>query len=137
MSLPRFRTDGRTIYAEALDEVQQENSLVDLKNCQSVFKDIVKPSLYDVITYDNDMQQAMRWHPEGTRSPIIVIDPARQFGAPIIEETGTPTNTLYQSYLAEGTDTKALTVTSKVYDVPLKAVEAAVRFEQALKRTVH
>lgn len=136
MSLPRFRTDGRTIYAEAMHEEMQENSLVDLRNRQSVFKDIIKPSLYDGLEYDEQKRHASRWYPVGRRSPIV-IDPARQFGAPIIEATGTPTYTLYQSYLAEGADAKALAITSRVFDVQAKSVAAAIRFEEQLKRTVH
>ena len=136
MSLPRFKTDGRTIYAEAVSEEMNDNSLVDLKSRQSVFKDIIRPSLYDGLVYDTDQRHANRWYPDGVKS-CIVIDPARRFGAPIIEATGTPTSTLHAAYLAEGADPNALTITSRVYGVPLKAVEAAVRFEQALKRTMH
>ncbi|CAN7217267.1 hypothetical protein [Acidovorax sp. Leaf78] len=136
MSLPRFKTDGRTIYAEALHEELQENSLVDLRDRQSVFKEIITPSLYDGLEYDQKQQQASRWFPAGRKSPIV-IDPARQFGAPIIDATGTPTNVLYQAYMAEGSDTKALSATSRVYDVPSKVVAAAIRFEENLKRTVH
>jgi len=136
MSLPRFKTDGRTIYAEALSEELRDDSLVDLKSRQSVFKDIIKPSLYGGIIYDDGEKYANRWYPAGVKSPVV-IDPSRQFGAPIIEETGTPTNTLYMSYLAEGADARALTITSRVYEVSPKAVDAAVRFEQTLKRIVH
>jgi DNA-binding transcriptional MerR regulator/uncharacterized protein (DUF433 family) len=136
MSLPRFKTDGRTIYAEALHEESQENSLVDLKDRQSVFKDIIKPSLYEGLDYDEQKLQASRWYPAGRKSPIV-IDPARQFGAPIIEATATPTNALYQSYLAEGADSKALAITSRIFEVPAKSVAAAIRFEEQLKRTVH
>lgn len=136
MSLLRFKTDGRTIYAEAVSEESNENSLVDLKSRQSVFKDIIRPSLYDGLLYDAEKRHANRWYPSGTKSPIV-IDPARNFGAPTIDATGTPTSTLFASYTAEGGDQKALTITSRVYGVPPKAVEAAIRFEQDLKRTVH
>lgn len=136
MSLPRFKTDGRTIYAEAMSEEMHENSLVDLKNRQSVFKEIIKPSLYDGLVYDDEKRHANRWYPGGIKSPIV-IDPARNFGAPIVEATGTPTSALLDSYRAEGGDPKALAITSRVYGVPSKAVEAAIRFEQNLKRQVH
>lgn len=136
MSLPRFKTDGRTIYAEAISEEMHDNSLVDLKSRQTVFKDIIRPSLYDGLIYDDDKRHANRWYPGGTKSPIV-IDPARNFGGPIIDATGTPTITLFESYKAEGGDPKALAITSRVYAVPPKAVEAAIRFEQDLKRTVH
>ncbi|CAB5710702.1 Uncharacterized conserved protein [Delftia tsuruhatensis] len=136
MTIPRFRTDGRTIYAEALSEEAHENSLVDLKSRQSVFKDIIKPSLYEGIVYDASEKQASRWYPAGKKAPIV-IDPGRQFGAPIIETTGTPTSILLASYLAEGGDAQAAAITARVYKVPPRAVEAAIRFELELKRSEH
>ena len=137
MSLPKFMTDGRTIYAEAVSEEQNAASMVDLKSRQTVFKDIIKPSLYSGIEYDGN--EARKWYPERSikRSSPIVIDPSRQFGVPIIEHTGTPTNILFASYLAEGADHHAQFVTSRIYGIPAKHVEAAIRFEESLKRIVH
>ncbi|WP_429951382.1 DUF433 domain-containing protein [Comamonas sediminis] len=136
MSLPRFKTDGKTIYAEAASEENQENSLVDLKSRQSVFKAIIKPSLYDGLVYDAKNEYANRWYPEGVNSPIV-IDPSRQFGAPIVDSTGTPTSTIFASFLAEGGDAKAAGITSRIFEVPLKSVHAAIRYEENLKRVVH
>lgn len=139
MTLPKFRTDGRTIYAEALHEQAKDNSLVDLKSRQSVFKDIIRPSLYTGIVYDESGKQASKWYPAGqkySRSPIV-MDPARQFGTPIIEMTGTPTSVLYASYLAEGADANAKAITARVYEVPAKAVDGAVRFEEGLRQPLH
>lgn len=137
MSLPKFMTDGRTIYAEAVSEEHMAASMVDLKNKQTVFKDIIRQSLYTGIIYDGD--RATKWYPEraGRRASPIVIDPQRQFGSPIVEETGTPTNVLYASYLAEGGDHHAQAITARLYEMPAKYVEAAVRFEESLKRTTH
>lgn len=137
MSLPKFMTDGKTIYAEAVSEEHHAASMVDLKSKQTVFKDIIRPSLYSGIIYNGD--RAAKWYPDrtGKRSSPIVLDPTRHFGSPIVEETGTPTNVLYASYLAEGADQKAQTITARVYEVPPKFVEAAVRFEENLKRTMH
>ncbi len=139
MTLPRFRTDGKTIYSEALHEEAKDNSLVDLKSRQSVFKEIIRPSLYTGIVYDKSGKQASKWYPEArnSRRTAIVMDPTRQFGAPIIEATGTPTNVLYSSYLAEGGDAKALEITARVYDVPAKSVDIAIRFEEHLERPLH
>lgn len=139
MTLPRFRTDGKTIYAEALHEEAKENSLVDLKSRQSVFKEIIHPSLYTGIVYDKSGRHASKWYPTAPKSGHgpIVMDPARQFGTPIIERTGTPTRVLYSSYLAEGADAAALQITARVYDVPSKLVDIAIRFEENLKRPLH
>ncbi|MCD2166172.1 DUF433 domain-containing protein [Comamonas koreensis] len=136
MSLPKFKTDGKTIYAEAASEEDQENSLVDLKSRQSVFKAIIKPSLYEGLIYDANNEYANKWYPAGVKSPIV-IDPSRQFGAPIIDSTGTPTSALFASFLAEGADAKAIDITSRVFEVPAKSVQAAIRFEENLKRIVH
>lgn len=137
MSLPKFMTDGRTIYAEAVSEEHIAASMVDLRSKQTVFKDIIRPSLYSGIVYDGD--RASKWYPERSarRSSPIVIDPTRQFGSPIVEETGTPTSVIYASYVAEGGDHQAQAVTARVYEMPGKYVEAAVRFEESLKRTLH
>ena len=137
MTLPKFMTDGKTIYAEAMSEEQNANSMVDLKSRQTVFKDIIRPSLYSGIEYDGN--RARKWYPAlGTRrSSPIVIDPARQFGAPIIEETGTPTSALFASYLAEGADLQALRLTARVFGLTDKHVQAAIRFEESLKRIAH
>lgn len=139
MTLPRFRTDGRTIYAEAIHEEAKDNSLVDLRSRQSVFKEIIRPSLYAGIVYDESGKQASKWYPDaqrGKRSPIV-MDPTRQFGTPIIEQTGTPTSVLYSSFLAEGADAAAKAITARVYEVPAKAVDVAIRFEESLRRPLH
>ncbi|RYH38992.1 MAG: DUF433 domain-containing protein [Alcaligenaceae bacterium] len=140
MTLPRFKTDGKTIYAEALHEEARENSLVDLKSRQSVFKEIIRPSLYTGIVYDTDGKQASKWYPtvvsKRGRSPIV-IDPERQFGAPIIERTGTPTRVLYASYIAEGADARARALTARVYEIPSRDLDIAIRFEEDLRRPLH
>ena len=65
------------------------------------------------------------------------VDPERQFGSPIVEETGTPTSVLYASYLAEGATQHAVLQTSRAYETSAKLVESAIRYEEFLRRTVH
>ena len=131
----QFKTDGKTIFGEALKEAESEGaSLVDLKNRQNVFRDIITPSLYTGIEYNGT--QATKWYPTPKRERIV-LDPARQFGSPIIEDTGTPTDVLYASYLAEGENEGAIVTTSAIYDVPHRFVRSAVRFESGLKQRNH
>jgi len=130
----QFRTDGKTIFGEALKKVESEDAMVDLRNRQIVFKDIIHPSLYAGIEYNGS--RATKWYP-AARKDHIVLDPARQFGSPIIEDTGTPTDALYASYLAEGANDSALHLTSEIYDVALKYVRSAIKFEESLKQTAH
>ncbi len=130
----QFKTDGRTIFGEAIKASQDDGSLTDLRTRQLVFKEIISPSLYDGIEYDG--RQARKWYPLGAKKKIV-LDPGRQFGSPIVEETGTPTSVLFASFLAEGRDETAMQRTASSYAISLPLVRAAVTFEQGLKRTVH
>lgn len=134
MSSGAFKTDGKTIFAEAIQRSRSDGTLLDLKSRQFAFRDIISPSLYAGIEYAG--KKAVKWFPEGGRSPIV-LDPARQFGSPIIDTSGVPTSVLFASYRAEGGDAQAAARTARVYDVPVKVVDAAVRFEQSLQRAAH
>jgi uncharacterized protein (DUF433 family) len=134
LSSGAFKTDGKTIFAEALQRSIRDGSLLDLKTRQLAFKDIISSSLYAGIEYDG--MRALKWFPQGRRYHVV-LDPSRQFGNPIVDETGTPTEALYASYLAEGATPKAVAQTARVYEVPQKFVEAAIRFEENLKRSIH
>lgn len=134
MSTGAFKTDGKTIFAEAIEKTMKEGALLDLKNRQFAFKAIINQSLYAGIEYDG--KRATKWYPQGRRHHIV-LDPVRQFGSPIVDEVGVPTAVLYASFIAEGQDSHAITQTARAYDVPNKFVEAAVKFEQGLTRTVH
>lgn len=130
----QFKTDGRTIFGEAIETLKGDSSLVDLKSRQLVFKNIITPSLYLGIEYDG--HQAKKWYPSDNKTHIV-LDPTRQFGSPIVEDTGTPTDILYASYLAEGRDEGAIINTASSYRVPIRFVRSAVIFEENLRRVVH
>lgn len=134
LSSGSFKTDGKTIFAEAVAKAKQEANLLDLKSRQFVFKEIIRPSLYAGIEYEG--QQATRWFPQEGKQQVV-LDPARDFGAPIIEKTGTPTAVLYASFLAEGGNANAVAQTARIYEAPPRLVHTAVRYEQGLRRTVH
>lgn len=134
MTSGSFKTDGKTIFAEALEKSAKEGALLDLKSLQFAFKDIISPSLYAGIEYDG--KRASKWYPQG-RKQHIVLDPMRQFGSPIVDEVGVPTGVLLASYIAEGATQGAVVQTARAYEVPVKFVEAAIRFEQGLKRNLH
>ncbi|MCP5278877.1 MAG: DUF433 domain-containing protein [Thiobacillus sp.] len=121
----RFQTDGRTIFAEAI-EVTGETQFLDLVRKQYAFKQVIEPSLYRGIEFDKD-ELARRWFPMG-RSKAVVLDPAIAFGKPTITNVGVRTSTLYEAFLAERTKQSV----AKQYEVPLSAVEAAILFEERL-----
>ena len=122
----RFLTDGKRIFFQAIEKATDEPPLIDILRSQFVFSEIIKPSLYAGIEYG--AQGAIRWFPLGKRK-TIVLDPALQFGTPIIAQVGIPTDTIYASYLAEGGD-KAMV--ARVFDITPKMVIEAVEFEERL-----
>lgn len=121
----KFRTDGRTIFASAM-EATGETELLDLVKQQYAFRKIIEPSLYSGIAFAHD-QVAARWYP-APRSKAIVLDPQIAFGKPIVTHGAVRTSTLYDAFAAEGD--KALV--AKLYEVPVDAVNAAIAFEEGL-----
>jgi uncharacterized protein (DUF433 family) len=119
-----FRTDGATVFLRFVQD-DGEEKLIDLfKDGQFVMKKIIAPSLKG-IEYDADV--ASRWRPLAA-APRIVLDPARQFGAPIDEESGVPTRLLVAAVDAEG----SIGAAAKVYRVSEQAIRQAVAFEKKL-----
>lgn len=117
----RFKTDGKTIFHDA---VREHGNLLDLQRRQFTFDEVIRPSLYAGIEFKND-GSASRWYPmHASRS--IVVDPEIAFGKPTVADYGIPTATLYAEYQAE----KKKSRVARLFDIPVAAVDAAVRFEQ-------
>ncbi|MBV9555398.1 MAG: DUF433 domain-containing protein [Alphaproteobacteria bacterium] len=122
-SSQRFRTDGRTIFAEVAGQ-SGEAQLLDLAKSQLAFARVIGPSLYAGIEF-SDRDMPLRWWPLG-RQTAVVIDPARSFGQPIVSTRGIPTAVLADAVAAEGSAAKV----ARLYHVTPQAVHAALRFEQ-------
>ncbi|KXS31758.1 MAG: Uncharacterized protein AWT59_2134 [Candidatus Gallionella acididurans] len=121
----RFQTDGRTIFATALEEAG-ETELLDLAKRQFAFTKIIEPSLYRGIEFGND-ELASHWYPL-PRSKAVVLDPTIAFGKPIVTNGSVRTSTLYDAFKAE----KNKQYVAKLYEVPVSSVDAAIRFEERL-----
>jgi hypothetical protein len=121
----RFQTDGRTIFASAMEETG-ETGLLDLVKRQYAFRKIIEPSLYQGIEFNQD-QMATRWYPS-PRSKAVVLDPKLSFGKPIVSDGAVRTAILYDAFLAEGNKN----FVAKLYEVPVAAVDAAIAFEEGL-----
>jgi uncharacterized protein (DUF433 family) len=120
-----FRTDGKTVILHVLDAEGGDDRLIDLfKHGQYLMQKVIEPSLKG-LEFEGDM--AARWWPLG-RAKGIVIDPRRQFGQPIDDATGVPTNVLAQAAKAEGSAAQA----AKLFMVPIRSVNRAVAFELQL-----
>lgn len=122
----QFLTDGKRIFLQAVEEHNGEERLIDVVQDQFVFSSIIKPSLYAGIEYGSE--GAVRWFPMARRK-TVVLDPALQFGAPVISQTGVPTDTIYASYLAEGRDKNMV---ARIFDLTPKMVADAIIFEERL-----
>lgn len=122
----KFRTDGKTIFADAMRE-SGEYDVLDLGQRQYVMKKVIEPSLLAEIEFGAD-QQAVRWYPM-KRSKAVVIDPDLAFGKPIVTGEGLRTYVLFDAWLAEDKNKQRV---ARLYEVPVKAVESAIRFEQHL-----
>lgn len=117
----QFKTDGRTILAEFVDETG-DPLLVDLVRDQVEFSRIVSPPLYAGLEYDGD--ELGRWWPLGPEGRVA-IDPDRAFGAPVVAARGVPTRVLANAVAAEG----AAEIVAAWYRVNVADVLAAVEFE--------
>lgn len=121
----RFQTDGRTIFAAAMKETG-ELQLLDLVKKQFAFTKIIEPSLYRGIEFGNN-ELASHWYPL-PRSKAVVLDPTIAFGKPIVTNGSIRTSILYDAFNAE----KSKQYVSKLYEIPVSSVEAAIRFEERL-----
>lgn len=119
----RFRTDGRTIFLESL-EAAGEPTLLDLKEKQYVFKQVVEQSFKDL---DLEGDIVKRWRPYRGKDSIVV-DPLRSFGQPVASASGVPTIVLAEAVKAEG----SLTRVAAMYEVDKSVVQDAVRFHGEL-----
>lgn len=118
----RFLTDGRSIFHEALKN-HGEPELIDLVKRQVVFEHIIRPELHAGIEFAGD-GQAKRWFPV-KKSKLIVLDPQLSFGKPVLTDYGIRTDVIAAAVDAEG-DKKRV---AALYDIPLQAVNAAIRYE--------
>ena len=120
-----FRTDGSEILMEAVERDGQLMSLSSKRPGQKVFREIILQSLND-LEYDQGM--AIRWRPR--QFSDVVIDPARSFGDPILDDFGISTAMLR----AESRDGSSSRYLSRLYEIPERMVRTAIAFEEGLDR---
>lgn len=124
-TMKRFKTDGKTIYHDAVKE-EGGTELLDLHKRQLSFESVIRPSLYQGLEFKED-GSAKRWFP-ARGSSAIVVDPDLAFGKPALTEYGVPTETIKAHMQAEGSKARV----ARVLELPQAAVEIALRFEQRL-----
>lgn len=119
----RFKLLGGDILMDALENDGELVSLSKKNPGQKVFSEIVKQSLNDLEYEDN---YVARWRPSAAKH--VVIDPKRLFGAPVLDDFGLSTQTVFRDFL-EFQDARYL---SRIYEIPLRYINDAIKFEQQL-----
>lgn len=127
LSRRAFRTDGKRIFMNAIEQATGNVKMLDVLRKQFVFGEIIKASLFEGIVYDHD-ETPSRWYPV-PKTHAVVLDPQVQFGTPILSDSGVPTDAIYAAWMAEGKDRHAV---AREFEVAPDLVSAAVRFEQRL-----
>lgn len=123
-----FRTDGRTILLELISEDRADHRLVDLLRDQYEWERVVTPYLVLERVEFSETEEPIRWWPLG-RDRQVVVDPARAFGAPIVDTEGVQTYVLAKAVGVEGD----VTLVADWYNVRAEAVRDAVAFENGLR----
>ncbi len=120
----RFMTDGREIFVE-LHRETGEPSLIEIVKRQHVFAQIIKPFLKELEFADGS--GLVRWWPLGEKRNVV-LDPTRNFGRPIVDRHGVPTEVLAKAAEATG----SVLEVARWYEVPEREIEDAMEFEQRL-----
>jgi hypothetical protein len=121
----RFSTDGVTVFADALAK-DGDRRARDLVANQYVLLLILEQSIQS--EFDLDAHNLIRaWTPR-RETPLVVINPSRSFGHPIVEP-GVPTATLAGALSAEHGNTARV---AAIFDTTEEAVRQAAAFEMTL-----
>lgn len=117
-----FVTDGREIFVE-LHRETGEPSLLEIVRRQQVFAQIIKPFLKE-LEFDGE-HGLVRWWPMKQKR-LVVLDPARNFGRPIVARHGVPTEVLAKAAQSCG----SVTEVGRWFEVPEADIRDAIEFEQ-------
>lgn len=123
--MKKIYTDGKSILAHIARESDTQE-LIDLIWKQYQFTEIVLPTLYECIDF-NHYEVAERWWPLG-REKGVVVDPARNFGKPIIDRINISVDLILDLYRS-GHGVEAI---SDWYEIDKEHVELAISFNERL-----
>lgn len=125
-ALRKFWTDGRQILAQIGNQTL-DAGLLNLRQNQYELPRVTQMFLRSIDTSETDL--SLRWWPM-ERSKHVVLDPARNFGQPIVTDEGIPTIILANAVRAEGSIERA----AEWYKVNPEAVSNAYDFETSYTR---
>lgn len=119
----RYVTDGHHILEDARGI--EDKAFIDVLTGQKEFAKILEAFIHQ-LDFQNDL--VARWWPMGKTEPVV-IDPERNFGHPIVSDSGVATEVLAQAVEANGGNIKEV---SRWYELPESEVRAALRYEASL-----
>lgn len=125
LSSLKFKTDGRRILADVVEDPDERRYVYDLLTGQMLLENFFD-RLYVGLDY-SELDELQRWWPLG-KDRRVVLDPHRSFGDPVVAEEGVPTSVLAKAWEAE----KSVDAVSYWYGVSPEAVQDAVDYEQRL-----
>jgi uncharacterized protein (DUF433 family) len=120
----KFVTDGKTIFDSMRSDTHGEY-LTDIIRGQRVFPQIVSLFLKELKFSKNEELES--WWPLGLNKRVV-LDPARQFGQPIVAREGVSTEILYQAVRAGQTFEEV----ADWYEIDVASIKDAVNFESSL-----
>jgi uncharacterized protein (DUF433 family) len=122
-----FRTDGKRILAK-IAKRNGIDDLYDLKSHNYEMETVVFASLKTDVEY-NPEGEIRSWRPRPHTAPHVIVHPKFAFGQPVLRESRIPTRTLREAVTAES----SAEAVAEQFEVPLKQVREAVKFERELK----
>jgi uncharacterized protein (DUF433 family) len=124
LSSVKFKTDGKKVFAEVIEDPAEKGHVFDLRTGQYLLS-YVLDYLYDALEY-SEFDELIRWWPLG-KNRRVIVDPKRSFGRPIVPE-GVQTNILASSFRTEG-DVQAV---ASWFEISESSVSDALEFERSL-----
>jgi uncharacterized protein (DUF433 family) len=119
----QFKVSGREIILE-LKRDDTEPQLWEIARNQRVFDKITRPFMKDLVFAQGAVPS--QWWPMGTNR-LVVLDPRRSFGQPIVSDSGVPTIILDRAVKAA-----SLREVAGWYEVHRAEIQDAVEFEHKL-----
>ena len=121
-----FFTDGTDVFLRLRDKGDAILHL--LSGGQWAIAPIIEELAKQIDFSDPPNQYARRWYPPGY-ARRVVVDPAVRFGSPSLAGRGISTDNIYDLFVAEQGDRRAV---KEWWGISAAEVDAAVRFERAL-----
>lgn len=126
-----FRTDGRGIFIESA-ELSGDPALYDLRKKNWAMHPVLSGALKKDVLY-SEAGVANAWYPKKELAPEVIVHPKIAFGQPALDDSGIPTEALFDAFLAER---KNYSRVARWFGLPVRRVKEAVMFESEL-RAVH